>query len=236
MLTTNFSGNLPGTFSFQNGQTIKSGTIPEEGVTPLKRDEFYPPGEIIVDNEDENFHLIDSPEKRMQLADLMNRKRGEGEYNLSSWNTKINTWGSPTIPMLVNNCYGKCIRSLYIKKAGTGKFKAEWVANLPEAGRYQIFIHRPHLLSHTRENETFLADYPGMRNYYTVHTPEGEKEVVLEVEEGDPAWVSLGVFSLPAGVSRVVLDDRGAPPITAKNGATYVQLVVADAVKWVKQE
>ena len=66
--------------------------------------------------------------------------------------------------------------------------------------------------------------------------PEGEKEVVLEVEEGDPAWVSLGVFSLPAGVSRVVLDDRGAPPITAKNGATYVQLVVADAVKWVKQE
>lgn len=237
MLTTNFSGNLPGTFSFQRSLAIKSGTIPEEGVTRLKRDEFYPPGEIIVDNEDENFHLIDSPEKRTQLADLMNQKRGEGEYNLSvSWNTKINTWGSPTIPMLVNNCYGKCIRSLYIKKAGTGKFKAEWVANLPEGGRYEIFIYRPHLLRCTHENEEFLADYPGMRNYYTVHTPEGEKEVVLEVEEGDPAWVSLGVFSLSAGVSRVVLDDRGAPPITAKNGVTYVQLVVADAVKWVKEE
>ena len=235
-LTTNFSGNLPGNFPFQHNQAIKSVTVPEEGVTPLERDEFNPPGEIIVDNEDENFHLINSPEERKQLADYLTRKNDEDEYYWGICNTKINTWGAPTIPTALNNNYGKYIRSAYTKKAGTGEFKAEWVAELPEAGRYEIFIYRPHVGRFTTsENETFLADYPGMKNYYTVYTPEGEEEVVLEVEKDDPAWVSLGIFTLPAGTSRVVLDDRGASPITIDNqGAAYVQLVVADAVKWVK--
>ena len=86
-----------------------------------------------------------------------------------------------------------------------------------------------------------------MKNYYTVYTPEGEKEIVLEVPENDgglvfeyslsaeEAWVSLGTFALPAGESRVVLDDQGVAPITVeKFQMTYNQLVVADAVKWVK--
>ena len=84
----------------------------------------------------------------------------------------------------------------------------------------------------------YTTDHPGMKNYYTVYTPEGKEEVILEVQKGDPSWVSLGTFSLSAGESRVVLDDRGAPPIESqshsKHSSKYVQLVVADAVKWVK--
>lgn len=119
------------------------------------------------------------------------------------------------------------------------------MANLPEPGKYEIFIHRPHVIMYGEDTGT--TDYPGMKNYYTVYTTGEEKEIVLEVSENDrmpvyeyslsaeEAWVSLGTFTLLAGESRVVLDDRGVAPITdEKFRSTYSQLVVADAVKWVK--
>ena len=61
-------------------------------------------------------------------------------------------------------------------------------------------------------------------------------EVVLEIEKGDPVWVSLGNFTLPAGESRVVLDDRGVSIEEKSYGGVikHDQLIVADAVKWVK--
>lgn len=122
-----------------------------------------------------------------------------------------------------------------MKEFGSGKFKAEWVANLPEAGKYEIFVNRPHIQLTSNAGVGF-TDYPGMKNYYTVYTPEGKEEVVLEVEKGDPTWVSLGTFTLSAGESRVVLDDRGVTIEEESYGHSmkYIQLVVADAVKWVK--
>ena len=88
-----------------------------------------------------------------------------------------------------------------------------------------------------------------MKNYYTVYTPRGKEEVILEVPNNDSwnlsplslpeeeAWLSLGTFTLPAGESRVVLDDRGVAPIPVERfRCEFVQLVVADAVKWVKKK
>lgn len=80
------------------------------------------------------------------------------------------------------------------------------MAYLPEAGKYEIFINRPYY--ETREAHENTTNHPKIKNYYTVHTPEGKEEIILEVEKGDPTWVSLGTFTLPAGKSRVVLDDR----------------------------
>ena len=238
-LTTNFSGCFPRDILFDNRDLPLLGTIPAESVTLLERNQFYPPGEIIVDNEDENFHLIDSSNNRKRLADLIKKENGEKYIDL--YNIKANTWN---LALSQEFCGGH-IRSGFIKKAGTGKCKAEWVANLPESGKYEIFIYRPHIVTYDGGEGT--TDYPGMKNYYTVYTPEGEKEIVLEVPENDgglvfeyslsaeEAWVSLGTFALPAGESRVVLDDQGVAPITVeKFQMTYNQLVVADAVKWVK--
>ena len=87
-----------------------------------------------------------------------------------------------------------------------------------------------------------------MKNYYTVYTPEGKEEIILEVQEETPSWqilsaslpseeswVSLGKFTLPAGESRVVLDDRGGAPVTLEMyRTTFSQLILADAVKWVQ--
>ena len=183
--------------------------------------------------------MIDSSNNRKRLADLIKKENEEKYVDLHK--IKANTWN---LSLSQEFCGGH-IRSGFIKKAGTGKCKAEWVANLSEPGKYEIFIHRPHIVTYGEDSGT--TDYPGMKNYYTVYTLEGEKEIVLEVPENDgmpvyeyslsaeEAWVSLGTFTLSAGESRVVLDDRGVAPITdEKFRSTYHQLVVADAVKWVK--
>ena len=144
--------------------------------------------------------------------------------------------------------YGNRIRSAFVKEVGTGQFKAEWTANLPEAGKYEIFIYRPHYT--TSRRDIYTTDFPGMKNYYTVYTPQGKEEIILEVQEGnfdlsnlyllpeEEAWVSLGKFNLPAGESRVVLDDRGVdhPFTSEKYRYSFIQLVIADAVKWVKEK
>jgi len=236
ILATNFSGNMPKKYLLDDKRTRLSGTIPDEGVTLLERNQFYPPGEIIVDNEDENFHLIDSTGNRKRLADLI-PKENEEEYSLF-FNLKANTWGVPFLAFGFGDTrpYGECILSAFVKKAGTGKFKAEWVASLPEAGKYEIFIYRTFRGATSAKGE-YTTNYPGMKNYYTVYTLKGKEEVVLEFEEDDPAWVSLGVFVLPAGESRVVLDDRGTPVSVQDSyghSSECVPLITADAVKWVQ--
>ncbi|MCR9011441.1 hypothetical protein [Gabonibacter chumensis] len=242
-LTTNFSGILPNdNILFSPGEFPFSGPVPKEGVTPIDRNEFYPPGEIIVDNEDENFQLIDSANNRKRLADLI-RNEGDQEY-VDPRNLKANAWN----PILEKGMYGDRTRSAFVKKVGTGQFKAEWTANLPEAGKYEIFIYRPHYTASGRD--IYTTYYPGMKNYYTVYTPKGKEEIILEVQEGnfdlsnlyllpeEEAWISLGKFTLPAGESRVVLDDRGVdhPFTSEKYRYSFMQLVIADAVKWVKEK
>ena len=88
----NYSGNLPKNILLNRGESPLSGPVPKEGVTPLDRDQFYPPGEIVVDNEDENFQLIDSANNRKRLADLIKSEDNQ-EYFFAGCNIKANTWG-----------------------------------------------------------------------------------------------------------------------------------------------
>lgn len=235
-LSTNFSRNVPERKMLNGHNTpLWKGDIPAESVVSLERDQFYPPGEIIVDNEDEGFHLIDSTGNRLKrLADCLSKEEEDG-YKMSASDFKKNTWGRPFIHQ--GEVYGEEIESAFIKIAGNGSCKAEWVADLPEAGVYEIFVYQSHVSMGVWETN-YESNYPGMKNYYTVYTPEGSEEVVIE-RTGDDTdeWILLGKFELPAGKSRIVLDDRGIPPfeVTEKWGNDkYTQVVVADAVKWVK--
>ena len=88
---------------------MSSDAIPAEGVTLLTRDQFYPRGEIIVDNEDENFHLIDSANNRKRLADLI-KKEDERQYG--DFNIKANAWSL----YLTQALHGEHIRSAFVKK------------------------------------------------------------------------------------------------------------------------
>jgi len=240
-VSTNFARSVPERVQFGSDRTpLWKGDIPAECVESLDKKQFYPPGEIIVDNEDEGFHLIDSSGNRFKrLADRL-AEEDEEEYRIGP-DFKKSTWGRPFIKQ--TGVYGEEIKSAFIKIAGNGSCKAEWIADLPEAGVYEIFVYQSRV-SGGAWGYSYESNYLGMKNYYTIYTPKGSEEVVIERTGGDIEWVSLGKFDLPAGKSRVVLDDRGVPPVEkGKTGEIeistgkddkYTQLVVADAVKWVK--
>lgn len=240
LLTTNFSGCLPAYTPFSTWKVSQlPETIPGEGCFTLDKDDFYPPGEIIIDNEDPGFHIIDSTDNRKHLIDLINNDRERGYHHSLIDYITTNTW---KIPILTEKAYGKYIHSAFAKTVGSGKCKAEWIASLPEAGNYEIFIYRPAFEEFVIGECKYSTNYPGMKNYYTVHTSQGPEEIELEVRDGDPCWVSLGNFNLPAGESRVVLDDRGEELVKKRNYQNqqrthykyYRQIIAADAVKWVK--
>lgn len=240
-VSTNFARSVPERDMLSYSTPFWKGNIPAECVVSLDRNQFYPPGEIIIDNEDEGFHLIDSSGNRFKrLADRL-AEEDEEEYR-TGLDFKKSTWGRPFIKQ--TGVYGEEIKSAFIKIAGNGSCKAEWIADLPEAGVYEIFVYQSRVSGRAWEY-SYESNYLGMKNYYTVYTPKGGEEVVVE-RTGDDTddWISLGSFTLPAGKSRVVLDDRGVPPvdkvktgkieISTSKDDKYTQLVVADAVKWVK--
>ena len=233
-LTTNFARSVPERFMFgSHGVPLWKGDLPGERVEILDRDQFYPPGEIIVDNEDEGFHLIDSAGSKLKRLAERLAKEDEEEYRTGP-DFKKGSWGRPFIKQ--DGVYGEEILSAFIKIAGNGNCKAVWTTDLPEAGKYEIFVYQSRV-STGAWGCSYESNYPGMKNYYTVDTPEGSKEIELERTRDDTGWGSLGVFDLSAGKSRVVLDDRGMPSfeVTEKWGNDkYAQVVVADAVKWVK--
>ncbi len=76
-----------------------------------------------------------------------------------------------------------------------------------------------------------------------------DKEVIVEADLISKGWVSLGKFDLQAGETQVTLDDRGGEiradaeddysniqVYAVADGKSYPkrQLIVADAVKWVR--
>lgn len=235
-LSTNFSGCMPERRRFESNMP-QQGALPAESVLPLEKHQFYPPGEIIVDNEDEGFRLIDSSGSRFKRLAERIAEEDMGEYSYYGSDFKKDTWGSPFIQ---DNVYGEEVYSAFAKVAGSGNCKAEWKTNLPEAGTYEIFVYCPEV-GGGDVDYTYSSYHPGMKHYYTIYTPEDSEEIVWEMAEGETGWKSLGTFNLPAGESRIVLDDRGVPPMESVStgrvslgGGKVVQLVVADAVKWVK--
>lgn len=115
------------------------------------------------------------------------------------------------------------MKGAYFKQAGKGNQKVQWEADLPE-GTYELFCYQP---SEENRNLDFLREY-----YYTVFDGKEEHEVVLSMSKDDGGWMSLGVFDFH-GKGRVTLSDRDQKHDSADEDYSS-QVVVADAIKWVK--
>ena len=169
--------------------------------------------EIIVDNEDRGFRLIEANQKN-KLQNFF-KKEDEDKYK------NLNFWVPPTrwTATVGVSFYGDYINSCMYKKVGNGNNKAEWTASIPESGYYEVYVYVP--------------AGPGPRwmnreenyQYYTVKHDDGEEEISIKVTgPGSEGWVMLGSFYFSEGKASVVLTDKGSGT---------GQMIYADAVKWV---
>lgn len=132
------------------------------------------------------------------------------------------------------NCYGDIERSAYYKIAGNGNTKVEWKVKIDKPGQYEVFAYIPEVEA-TPSRTSFVQ---GARLYYQVGSNEGMIDVEVSPDLEELGWVSLGKYDFDAGEYSVFLSDKGGDSLIFEKNEDYgesevVQLIFADAVKWV---
>ncbi|MBW2614563.1 MAG: hypothetical protein JRD02_00085 [Deltaproteobacteria bacterium] len=223
-LDTTISRNIPAAMNMNLWQQkVKERDTFFEGERSAPFEQDRPDtGEYIVDNEDPGFvvagggggNWIRSTIHR--LFDLTSTETEYLEYNSAN---PPGRWS----PVILQDFYGKVIRSGYMIKIGEGGNKVSWTADLPESGSYDIYFY----------NETASfgkgGDKEGWKRptqeekHFIIHHEDGPEEIAFDIKESSQGWEYLGTFRLAAGTNTIEQTDRGK--------GTFL---TADAVKWVK--
>jgi ABC-type transport system involved in multi-copper enzyme maturation permease subunit len=116
--------------------------------------------------------------------------------------------------------YGKYIHSAYYIKAGQGDKKAQWEAELPESGSYSLYTYviNKHSFGRKEMFEDHIKDFQ-----YIIHHDDGKDEVTVDFLKAEMGWNILGSYYFSKGKAKVEITN-----------STSGNLVLADAVKWVK--
>lgn len=222
---TLLSKNIPSDYQGDLGYSKRETTDTTTGIFPIDTSLFSrASNEIVVDNEDPGFTLVGNRADEKSFIFGKERIKEDPFTRANNWKLQVQDKG-----------YGYEKRRVWQKMAGKGNFKAIWTTDIPEAGRYELFVYlidyeeintRPRIQAKTR--------LKGSKLHYAVSYKEEEVPVVIEPALVPEGWMSLGVFDLPAGKSSVILDDRGIFEDTEMSKyVKYGQLIMADAVKWV---
>ncbi|WP_099292862.1 hypothetical protein [Butyricimonas sp. Marseille-P3923] len=214
LLLVNIASNLPREVSLGVYNVYCADTL--QYVYAIGKDYFMPDSnEIIVDNEDAGFKIVQSA-SRVRLGDYLHEK------SLKPWEKYANFEGFFGINVtdkwksfFTYNGYGDVVKSYLFKRAGGGKSCLEWSVRLHKEGKYEIFVYiTPDVIRDLSEPQN---------QYYTLVNEENEYSLQLINMRRNGGWYSLGVFHLESGISKVILSDKGIKE----------QTIVGDAVKWV---
>jgi len=172
-------------------------------------------GEFISDDEDSSFRCTVSEDQSL-LQKLLLKEDVTKERFIG-----FNTWRAPRTWRATTNSgfFGKFIRSAHYVKAGDGSKKAIWRIPINGAGTYEVFSY---LNKNNRRGRRDNQDAPGEYTY-TIYT-ENKEEVMVDLKTIDNGWNSLGTFYFTGDTAKVELGNK-----------TSAQVVVADAIKLVKQ-
>ncbi len=223
--------NLPDRISIMYNDTEKT-EWDWEGIKDADSSSFrLSLNEIVVDNEDVGFRLV-GKDKRKKWGEHLQEER---EYQ------NVEDVGDEWILSISSSLYGHKIKSAYCKKVGIGEEYAEWMVKIKEPGKYRVVAHVPESLY-----ATFLGSFlKNARLYYQVFSEEGDTYVELDLNEETPGWIELGTYEFREGDYFVRLSDKGGtdlqPVIKTRmlrrnTNVTCYQIIIADAVKWVKVE
>ena len=216
-INTNIAQNLPSDIMYNFPKVSTSTTDTTTGIFEGSSAAFaFNPKEIVVDNEDRGFRVIESNQKNT-LQSLF-KKEEEDKYK------NLNFWSPPSkwTATVGTNYYGDYINSAMYKKSGSGNNQAEWNTQIQIPGFYEVFVYNSANMDRMMWRP---GEQPKKYQYYTVKHDDGEEEVSIETGGRSPSgWVSLGSFYFSKGDTKVTLSDKGSEPR---------QFIVADAVKWV---
>jgi hypothetical protein len=229
-IKTFISQNLPSSFNRNFGKPeINPAVTPFEGERILDKPlSLAEPGEIIVDDEDAGFKTISEVKESFLKRLLVHNKDDGGEYEtMRFWRPPLN-WQHT----VQGSFYGLYKHSAYYIKSGDGTKRAVWTAQIPESGNYNIYCYNFPLRGgmdrrgrggpqqqQQQQKPSAAAEY-----HYLIHHDDGVEEVEFEGAKSPEGWNLLGTFYLSAGHAEVELTNKSNGPI-----------VVADAIKWVKQ-
>jgi hypothetical protein len=235
-VNTMMSTNLPNSISypFPKLEQIK-GFVPFEGQKPIPLIlTMSEPGEIVVDNEDIGFSSTggEAVSRLVKWLDI-NKKDPDVPYE------SMRSWRPPTFwtPIIQSGFYGDFVRSAVYVKSGEGDISVEWRTIIQKPGFYDVYTHvNPNIARMSMR----MGGGPGQRGssggpgqmpeisdeyHFTVIHSEGKEDVTVALNTAETGWNRLGSFYFSADTAKVTLNNKNT-------GRT----VVADAVKWVKQQ
>jgi hypothetical protein len=175
------------------------------------------PNEVIVDNEDSGFKFKQVSNESYLKSLIKKTQKSSERYPYS----KIQVWGPPGTweSVLESGFYGKYIRSARYTKSGDGDRLATWQAHLEKAGSYDVYCHILRITNEWQQRKERL-------NYnFRIYHDGGSEEVKLFDEDIESGWIYLGTFFISPSNAKVELNNRSSG-----------NMIIADAVKWVKSK
>lgn len=179
---------------------------------------IFPPGEIIVDNEDPGFSIDSQAEESFLMRMLAN--------NSDNGYTDFQVWRPPARWRAAagNDFYGIYRRTVHFVKAGEGSQTVSWKATLPESGSYDVYFNIPEnpfaRWMRRRGGRTLYGDF-----HLKVKHDDGVDEVEMNIGESEAGWYYVGSYYFSGGQTTVELSDKS-------DG----RVVYADAVRFVKKQ
>ena len=262
VINTIMAKNIPGeqTFIISEVPQAPRGTKPIEGEEvlpslPVLQEE----NEIIVDNEDPGFSKSKAAEKS-PLRRILGITSNESESYSSIREFMMPEYWQPVV---LNDYYGKYIKSAVYTKSGTGEKTVTWKGIIESAGYYDVYASIPK-----------SANRMGMARQVTMQRGGGGANVTVTTTQGSPAGGPGGPAGGPTGgpagqnqgvpmmkeftftvyhddgKEEIVIDFETATPGWNKLGSYYLspdtvvvelnnkstgRVVVGDAIKWVKR-
>jgi hypothetical protein len=192
----------------------------EGPVESTKKLRFKNSSEVIVDNEDEGFEIVNTGESRT-VKDWWVSRQNEDEEDESYGMVRF--WNPPVSwkPVAGDQFFGKYLKSAVYKRKGSGEGYVNWKAQLMQPGMYEVYAYVPNVTTRFRRRRDNNKDV----NYnFTVYHDDGDEQIEVLVNNDNNGWMYLGEYYFSDGAANIRLSD-----------VTSNEYVIGDAVKWIKK-
>lgn len=204
---------------------ITKNYVEPSNISVIANDALSVPGEIIVDNEDEQLFELSEPDITGLIPLWINQStEGDFKYQGIDWRPPIR-WTATTN----ESYYGTSIRSAYVIKNGGGQ-TATWKVPVPEKGDYEVYYY----VTLPEEIRWGGGGHMGpgrggrggnqMEYKFQIKYNDEAEDAVIDLRRAQAGWEKLGTYHFDSDTIKIVLSND-----------TNVRKVTADAVKLIKQ-